>query len=112
MLASGALDEDSPHGLGSGGEEMRAVLPAGLRIGPESEPRFMDERGGLECVARWFIGHPMRRHFAQFVINDRQQPFGSTGLALMDVIKDVRQLAHARYIESSFLRWLSGNYSY
>src|SRR5207253_9934576 len=47
-LLSGAVNEDASHGLGSGGEEVAAVVPLGAAGGPDqSEVRFVDESGRL-----------------------------------------------------------------
>jgi hypothetical protein len=52
QAAAGVLDQNPPHGLSRGAKEMRAVLPLRLCVGAEPQPGFMDERSGLQGVAR------------------------------------------------------------
>lgn len=54
----------------------------------------MDERGGLERVARGFGRHLVRSHTAQFVVDHRQQFVSGLAVALVDDGEDVRHAAH------------------
>lgn len=45
-----AVDQNTTHRLGCRGEEVRAILPRRLVVGPEAHPRFMDKRRRLESV--------------------------------------------------------------
>ncbi len=54
----------------------------------------MDQLGGLERVARGFVGHLMRGHSAQLLIDKRQELLGSPGVALRNRVQDARYLAH------------------
>src|SRR6266568_4413436 len=72
-LAPGVFHQDTPHGFAGGGKEMAASLPARLTIADEPQPGFMDQRSGLERLARGFLGHLMRCETAKFLINQRQQ---------------------------------------
>ena len=58
-----------PHGLGGGGEEMRAILPVQLRVRAEAEPRLVNERGGLQRVAGRIVRHFLRRDLPQLGVN-------------------------------------------
>ena len=60
LFAAGAGDEDAAHSFGRGPEEVCAVLPGLSGRVHQFEPRFVDERGGLQRVARAFTGHLMR----------------------------------------------------
>ena len=43
------------------------------------------------------IGHLDRREFAQLLINERKQLFGGFGIALLNAVEDVRDVAHASF---------------
>jgi len=47
MLTAGTVHEDSPASPRKRRRRNAHVLPAGLRLGAEPEPRFADERGGV-----------------------------------------------------------------
>ena len=52
-----SLNQDPAYGLGGGGEEMAAVVPARLRaIGDQPQVGLMDERGRLKGLPRFFLG--------------------------------------------------------
>jgi hypothetical protein len=78
-LAAGLVNEDAAHGLGGGPEEMGAVGEVRFTVADQSQPDFIDESGGLECMTRHFIGHFGSGAFAQFSINQRQQFVGGLG---------------------------------
>ena len=63
----------------------------------------MNQRRGLECVPGRFVGHPMRRQFAQFFIDQREQLVGGIGIALLDGAQDSSDVAHVR--NDIRLRW-------
>ena len=42
-------------------------------------PRLMHECRWLQSLARRFAGHPVRREFAQLLIDEREQFLGSFG---------------------------------
>ena len=50
-----SLDENSPHRFRGGTKEMRAALECGSFVADESQPGFVDESGGLECLARFLF---------------------------------------------------------
>ena len=55
----GVLHQDSPHGLGPGGEEVPAAVPvADLLAIDQPHVRFMDQRRGLKCLAWLLVSHP------------------------------------------------------
>ena len=57
VLLPGVVDQDSPHRLGGGSEEVITVFPAGARAAIESKPRLVDEGCSLEGMARPLAGH-------------------------------------------------------
>ena len=93
-LATGAVNEDAPHGFSGGPEEVRAILP-GLRGRiHQLEPSFVDQRGRLERMARALPGHLVRSQAAQFIVNQRQQLVGRLGVALLDGGEHLRNIVH------------------
>jgi hypothetical protein len=60
-LAAGAVNENAAHGFRRSGEEVRAILKLRLTvITHKPHPGFVDKRGGLQGLARRFVGHPVR----------------------------------------------------
>src|SRR6266540_1926598 len=72
-LAPRVLHQNPPHGLRGCPEEMAAVLPVGLLVCAQPQPRLMHERRRLECLARRFIRHLGGGEAAQLVVNQREQ---------------------------------------
>ena len=72
LFATGALDEDAPHGLGCGGEEVSAAVSLLdlLRV-HEAQVRLVDQGGGLQRLARFLLGQLRRRQLAQLVVDQR-----------------------------------------
>ena len=69
-FAAGAVNQNATHRLGGGGKEVGAVLKFCLSvIANKSEPGLVDERGGLQSLARGFVRHPVGRQAAQFFVN-------------------------------------------
>ena len=95
-LAAGAVDEDAPHGLGGGAEEVGAVFKA---LVAEPQPRLMDERGGLERVAGLLAGHLRAGELAQLGIDLREQRAGGVGFAAVDGVEEEREVGHGGAIE-------------
>ena len=56
----------------------------------------MDQRCGLQRLARHFVRHFARGEFAEFFIDQRQQFPGRVGVAAFDGVEDLRDVAHAR----------------
>jgi hypothetical protein len=90
----GAFDENVTHGLGGGGEEMPAVLPAWQSASTQPQPGFMNQRRGLEGLARGLLGHPGRGQTAQLLVNQRQEFFSGLGVALLGRVKNEREVTH------------------
>ena len=74
---------------------MAAVLPILILGASESEPSLLHEGGGLEGLTRRLVRHFVRGEFAQFVIDHREQPVSGAGIALMDRVQKLGDLAHA-----------------
>src|SRR5262245_46133474 len=84
-LATGVVDKDAPHGLSGSGKEMAAAVPV-LRFLPfhQAEIGFMNKSRGLERLARSLLRQLLRRQLAKFVVDERQELLGSTGVAFFD----------------------------
>lgn len=81
LFSPGVVYQDAAHRLGSGGEEVTAAIPAiGLLASDEPDVSLVDEGGSLEGVAGGFGGHPGGSQLAQFVVDEREQFFGGTGV--------------------------------
>ena len=94
LLAPGAFDEDAAHGFGGRGEEMSAVLKARRVVAGQAQPGFVDQRSGLQRVTGGFIGHAGSRQFAQLVIDQRQQLVSGLGVAAINCLKYLGDLAY------------------
>lgn len=100
-FVAGPVNENAPHRFGRGGEEVGAVLEMSLAIrADEPQPGFVNERGGLQSLARGFAGHPVRGQSPQLIINQRQQLLRGLGIALPGGLKNARGFRHACRIAS------------
>ena len=64
----------------------------------------MHERGGLEGLARRFIGHADRGQLAQFLENQRQQFVRGSGVALLDGLQHLGDLVQG--LSGGYTAWL------
>jgi hypothetical protein len=95
LFAPGGFDQNPPHGFGGGREEMPTAIPPMVPRTDESQPSLVHEGGGLEGLARHFVGHLVRRELAQFVVDQRQEFLGGLSFALVHAIQDACDLAHS-----------------
>ena len=74
LFPASLIDEDAPHGLGSGSEEMAAVLPArgGVRF-DEPQIRLMHESCRVQGVAGGLVHHARGGELPQLVVDEREQ---------------------------------------
>ena len=86
LLLPGPLDQDPPHRLGRGREEVPLIVPL-LRGRLIDQPHIclVYQRRCLERLTRFFIGELCGRQFPQFVVDQRQQLLGGCGIALLDL---------------------------
>ncbi len=95
LLAAGLIDQDAAHGLGRGGEEVAAIVPALLGIvADQAHIRFVDQRGGLQRLPGILPGQSLRRQLAQLVVDQRQQLLGGLLVALLDGGQDAGDFTH------------------
>src|SRR5581483_568105 len=74
---------------------MRAAVPFGVAVAGETQPGFMDERGGLEGLPGNFIRHFVRGEPAQFVVDQRKQLVRRGRLALADRVENPGHVTHS-----------------
>ena len=94
MPFASAVDKDTPHRFARCAEEVGAVLPVRLLTPTQPQPRFVDERGRLEGLARLLIRHPHGSKLAQLLVNQREQIFGGFGIAFLNTPEKARHVAH------------------
>jgi hypothetical protein len=54
----------------------------------------VDQGRGLEGLAGFFAGQPLRRQLAQLVVDERQELLGGARVALLDGRQDAGDIAH------------------
>ena len=83
-LAAGVLDEDAAHGLGRGGEEVAAAVPAAVGVAADQpQVGLVDQGGGLERLPGLLLRQPPGGQPAELVVDQRQQALGGLGVALL-----------------------------
>ena len=96
-LAAGAVDQDPPHGLGRGGEEVAAAVPVpgSLSASDQPEVRLVDQGRGLERLAGLLLRQLLGGQLAQLVVDQRQELLGRLRVALLDGREDAGDVVHA-----------------
>jgi hypothetical protein len=89
-----ALDQNSSHRFGRRGKKVRAILEGWRLIADEPQPGFVYKGGGLERLSCGFVGHPARSKSAQFVIDQRQELIGGSGIAALDGVEELGRVTH------------------
>jgi hypothetical protein len=77
---------------------MGAILPAWLCVRAEPKPHFMNQRCGLKGLAGRFAGHLLSVEPPQFVAHQRHQFLGRLGIALLDSLENVREVANGKIL--------------
>jgi hypothetical protein len=97
LFVTGTFDQDAPHGVGRGREEMAAVVPTG-GVGGFDEPqiRLVDEGRRVQGVAGSLRGHPGGRQFSQLLVHQGQQLPGGVGVAVGAVGQNAADFVHRR----------------
>jgi hypothetical protein len=111
FLAAGGVDEDAPHGLRRGGEEVAAMVPPRDVPGAgESEVRLVHESRGLQGVPRLLLGHACGGEFAQLVVEEREQVGGRLAVTGRRGVQESRHLGHSASVTlpagSGMEKWL------
>jgi hypothetical protein len=97
--AAGGLDEDAPHDLGRGGEEVPAAIE--LLVAHQPQIGFADQGGGVEDVAGGFCSHARGRQLPQLVVNEREQVGGCLAITGGRGVQESRQVGHATSVTLS-----------
>src|SRR3954470_7218285 len=69
LLSAGIVDENAPHRFRSSRKEMAAAIPMLALIGGQTEPCFVNQGSGLQCLARLLLSHAGRSQLAQFIVD-------------------------------------------
>src|SRR5262249_22314313 len=94
LVASG-IDQDAAHGLGGGGKEVPAALPARPLGGPDQpEGRLVNQGGRLEGLVGRFARQPRRPELPQLVVDEGEQFGGGRGAAGRRGAQESRRLGH------------------
>ena len=73
---------------------MGAVLELRIFLAHQTHPGLVNQRGGLERLTGRFVGHLVRRQFAQLLVHQREQFVGGVGIAFLDGSQDMSDVAH------------------
>src|SRR5438105_3179866 len=74
LLPSGVLDQNSPHRLGRGGEEVAASVPMlPAPITDQAKVRLVNQGSRFQRLPRLLLGQALRGQPAQLVVNEGQQ---------------------------------------
>jgi hypothetical protein len=71
----------------------------------QSQPGFVNESSRLKRMSRSLLGDFVSSQFSQFLIKDRQQLLRRRSISVLEIVKDVRQIAHAQIINQSAAMW-------
>ncbi len=97
FAVSSPVDQDAPHRLGGGGEEVAAAVPPrGVAGTDEPEVGLVDERSRLVRVAWLLDGEPVLGNPAQLFIDEREQSPCRLRIALLDRREDACDVIHHR----------------
>ncbi len=78
--STGLVDEDPTHGFRCGGKKVAAAFPS-VVFGSQTNPGFVDQRGGLQGVAGLLAGHLLGCKPAKIVVDEGQEFFSSMSVA-------------------------------
>jgi hypothetical protein len=74
---------------------MRPAIEIRIRVPHQTQPGLMHKRGGLQRLVGRFVRHFHRCKFTQFAIHQRQQFFGGLGVAVLNGLKDARDVTQS-----------------
>jgi hypothetical protein len=70
LSGASALDKDTAHGFGCGGEEVATTIE--LLVADQPQVRLVNQRGGLERLAGFLVGEPGCSEVAEFIVDERE----------------------------------------
>ena len=99
LFVARLVDQNPPHGLGRRPKEVPSAIPMlDLLSIYQSQIGLVDQRRGLERLARLFVSQFRGGQFTQFFVNQGKEVFGSLGVALFDGRQDEGHIAHASHL--------------
>ena len=91
FAVSGAIENDSPHGLGGSSVEVTSVVPGPLGARThQPEIGVVNESRGLKRLARALVSQPGCGQPTKFVVNQGQEVAGSLAIAQPDGVENLR----------------------
>ena len=71
-FAPGTFDQQMPHRLRRGGEEMAAARILAVGAIDQPEPGLVNQSGRLKCLPVGLLGHLGGGKFSELLVNQRQ----------------------------------------
>ncbi len=91
-LVPGAIDQHAAHRLRRGGKEVPTAIE--LLTPDESQVCFVDQGGGVECLARGFADHAHRGEHQQLVVKERKQLRRGLAIARRGGLEELGHIGH------------------
>jgi hypothetical protein len=96
LLVAGSIDQDTAHGLGSGGKKIAYSWPSfDCFASNEPEICFMDQSRRLQRLAWLFLGELTGRLSAPLIVHQRQTLGRRLRIALVYRGQNARNIGHA-----------------
>ena len=92
LLPPGLIDQDPPHGRGSGPKRVRAI--GKIFFADQSQIGLMNQCSRVESVPGRFVDEPGGGQFAKFIIHQRQQSRGRQRFTIPYSIEDPGYFNH------------------
>jgi hypothetical protein len=83
-----AVDQNPPHRLGRGAEEVRAALPVAVVTAEQAQVRLVHELGRIEAVAAAFVPQAPGGKPSELFVQEGQQPIRRPRVAPRDRPED------------------------
>src|SRR5262249_30679086 len=94
-FTSSSVHQNPAHRLGGGGKKVPTAVPTVSVVGiDQPDVRFMNQSGGLQCLARLLLRQPSGGEFAQLVIYQRQELLGGSRIARIDRVQNLGDFVH------------------
>ena len=79
LLVPAVIDQQPAHRLSAERKPVRAALPFGAALVLKPQPRFVDERRGLQCVIPPLTAQVAAGDVTQLAVNHGEQRIGRSG---------------------------------
>ncbi len=90
---SGMVDQNPPHGLGSGGEEVSPAVE--VLVPDQTQVRLVNQRRAIKGMAGGFSRHACGRELPQFVVDEWKQVSGSLAITGFGGFEEAGHVGHA-----------------